>query len=110
MTEPTAHIDPTKGRVCPYKSTILVCLEIWCYDCQIYIDLENNLPEDYLTCPHCGFNGPEVNYHNEYIGGQGYVRIIQCDDRLACWKRWDIEHRLKTPDWRKASLELNRRN
>lgn len=44
------------------------------------------------TCPHCGHTGTDVNYHNEYMGGQGMVRILQCDNRTECWKRWDEKH------------------
>jgi len=42
-------------------------------------------------CRNCGNvdTPPEVDEMTTYIGGRGYVRIIQCRDITACWKRRD---------------------
>ena len=40
------------------------------------------------TCSNCGYTGQGVSYHNVHIGGLGEVRILECDDRFECWKRW----------------------
>lgn len=47
-----------------------------------------------LICPHCGHCGKDVSKHLRYIGGQGYVEVICCDDEVACWARWDAEWKL----------------
>jgi hypothetical protein len=48
-----------------------------------------------LTCQHCGHQGEDVIKEPAYIGGQGYVPNIHCQDRLACWRRWDQKHGIK---------------
>jgi len=42
-----------------------------------------------LTCHHCGHKGKDVIERIAYIGGQGYVKIVECEDRVACWDRWE---------------------
>lgn len=42
-----------------------------------------------LTCCICGHTGKDVNFHNVYIGGKGYVRRAECDDMPQCSKRQD---------------------
>jgi len=40
------------------------------------------------TCQHCGHRGYDVSLHLFYVGGEGEVIRIYCDDGKACWKRW----------------------
>lgn len=51
-----------------------------------------------FTCSHCGHTGSDVSYHYTYIGGQGDIRVIECDDLTACWKRWDAQHNIRKPE------------
>lgn len=44
-----------------------------------------------MTCYHCGSRGPWVRPGLTYVGGQGYVPIIQCTNIPACWRRWEKE-------------------
>ena len=44
------------------------------------------------TCKLCGHSGPEVVTRFSHVGGQGYVTIDECGDRIACWERWDEQH------------------
>lgn len=40
-------------------------------------------------CSYCGHVGTadEIQDLLTYVGGQGYVRIRQCWDQVACWAR-----------------------
>lgn len=46
------------------------------------------------TCGHCGEPGAVL--HTEYVGGKGYEDRWLCEDRAACWHRWDRAHSLPT--------------
>ena len=48
-----------------------------------------------LTCRHCGHKGKGVIERTVYVGGQGWVKVVECEDRVACWKRWDKQHLIK---------------
>ncbi len=50
--------------------------------------------EPIRTCPHCGHTGEDVSYHTVYVGGKGYVAVLECDDRTECWQRWDAQNGL----------------
>ena len=45
-------------------------------------------------CGHCGEPGAVL--HTEYVGGHGYEDRWLCEDRAACWHRWDRAHSLPT--------------
>ena len=45
-------------------------------------------------CGHCGEPGAVL--HTEYVGGKGYEDRWFCEDREACWHRWDRAHSLPT--------------
>ena len=47
------------------------------------------------VCSHCGHQGEDVIREPVYVGGQGYVSTIHCQDRIACWRRWDKQHRIR---------------
>jgi len=51
-----------------------------------------------LTCAHCGNTSPAVHPWPAYIGGKGYVSLMECDDRVACWHSWDKAHGLVAPE------------
>ncbi len=40
-------------------------------------------------CVTCGHLGTDVAEHLTYIGGQGYVRVMQCQSIPDCWARKD---------------------
>ena len=42
-----------------------------------------------LTCQYCYHQGEDVSVQWVYAGGIGDIRVVQCDDRAACWRRWD---------------------
>lgn len=42
-----------------------------------------------LKCQHCGYRGEDVTKRLRYIGGQGYIQVTECADRVACWGRWE---------------------
>lgn len=44
-----------------------------------------------LKCFHCGHRGEDVVKRLNYIGGQGYVQVRECVDRIACWDRWETK-------------------
>lgn len=50
-------------------------------------DRQAKTTKGYLTCVHCYHEGADVSIHQNYVGGQGYVDFLECDDRLACWNR-----------------------
>jgi len=41
------------------------------------------------VCSLCGHRGFDVSYHWDYVGGQGEIRQLYCDDRVACWRRME---------------------
>lgn len=46
-------------------------------------------------CQHCGhLSTPEdpVIERYIYVGGKAPVRSVECEDRLACWRRWDEKY------------------
>ena len=47
-----------------------------------------------LTCHNCGHTGKDVGWHLGYVGGQGLVKRPECNDILACTKRWNIKNGL----------------
>ncbi len=48
-----------------------------------------------LSCSHCGHvsteDDPVVN-KTAYVGGKGYIVVLQCADEQACWQRWDEQN------------------
>ena len=46
-------------------------------------------------CVHCGHVGADVGLHYGYVGGQGTVGSYLCNDRDACWKRWEAKEKHK---------------
>ncbi len=42
-----------------------------------------------LQCSHCGHKGPDVVRLTLYVGGHGYAPFTLCQDREACWQRWE---------------------
>ncbi|MDV2988541.1 MAG: hypothetical protein P3T54_00040 [Dehalogenimonas sp.] len=44
------------------------------------------------TCPHCGHRGLDVVERLKYVGGEGYVPVLGCQNEVECWKRWDEAH------------------
>ncbi len=51
--------------------------------------VEERLPKK--SCSNCGATTGLVHRY-EYIGGQGYVKVIECRDSVACWERWDAQN------------------
>ena len=48
-------------------------------------------------CQHCGhLHTPDepVIEINSYIGGQGYVKVTECLNRILCWQRIDAQNAL----------------
>lgn len=39
-------------------------------------------------CPHCGAT-ENLAWRETWIGGQGYVFILDCKNAPECWARWD---------------------
>lgn len=76
-----------KGQDCPNKP--ITCQEGVCSDCQIYLDRDS-----LLVCRHCGLVGINVRMKSVYVGGQGYVSIPFCVDRVSCWERYDQQNGL----------------
>ncbi len=48
-----------------------------------------------LTCIHCGHTGPDVHSWPSWVGGQGYVDFICCDNIPACWRREETKEQPK---------------
>lgn len=49
------------------------------------------------TCPTCGC-GSDLVDRIVYLGGHGYVAVVECRDRVACWTRYDLAHGLAGPE------------
>ena len=47
-----------------------------------------------LTCQHCGHQSKDVHPELVYVGGKGDVWQHVCQNRAACWRRWDAQHGL----------------
>jgi hypothetical protein len=45
-------------------------------------------------CSLCGHTGRDVEVHQCYVGGLGYVPVVECRDRVACWERMDAQEQL----------------
>ena len=43
-----------------------------------------------LTCRNCG--QPGAIEYPAYVGGQGMVKQVGCNDQVACWDRWNEQH------------------
>jgi hypothetical protein len=44
----------------------------------------------HYTCSLCGVTGPLVRLFTAKIGGKSETEVTpECEDREACWKRWD---------------------
>jgi len=41
------------------------------------------------VCSLCGHRAFDVSYHWDYVGGQGEIKQLYCDDRVACWRRME---------------------
>ena len=46
------------------------------------------IPQSSLICPHCGHTGSDVISRTFYHCGN-YVTAPECEDRVACWRRFD---------------------
>ena len=44
-------------------------------------------------CGNCGETGVHVEEATVWIGGQGYVRVMRCDNAVACSERQDAKQR-----------------
>ena len=44
-----------------------------------------------LKCQFCGHRGPGVHYSQCYVGGQGYVWFVACEDERECKKRQIVQ-------------------
>lgn len=42
-----------------------------------------------LKCAHCGLMTADAHFEYRYIGGRGDCLLYYCDDRDACWKRFE---------------------
>lgn len=58
------------------------------------IDPTKTVPRHWMgyTCSLCGHRGFDVSYHWDYVGGQGEIRQLYCDDRVACWRRMEKQN------------------
>jgi hypothetical protein len=41
-------------------------------------------------------------------GGQGDIPGIECDDLIACWKRWDTQHDIHKPELVGTQVKIKR--
>ena len=46
------------------------------------------------TCSICGVSGTEVGTYERFVGGHGWTDRVECTDSVACWARFDTQHRL----------------
>ena len=45
-----------------------------------------------VKCFHC--NATEnLTERTVYVGGQGYIKVIECESQIDCWYRWDRKDR-----------------
>ncbi len=61
-----------------------------------YLDLafrftKPNLNKPKLKCSTCGTTKSLI-MRAEYVGGQGDVTRLVCEDSVACWRRWDEQN------------------
>lgn len=54
-------------------------------------DFATRLLKGSMKCQHCGHRGEDVVKRLQYIGGQGYVQVRECADRVDCWERWETK-------------------
>ena len=50
------------------------------------------MKEKERTCPHCLHTGSDVIERTGYVGGQGNVTTLECENQVECWERWDKIH------------------
>jgi DNA-directed RNA polymerase subunit M/transcription elongation factor TFIIS len=48
------------------------------------------------TCEHCGYTGQDVERTVQYVGGRGDVEMALCQNRVACWRRWNASAQLRS--------------
>jgi len=88
-----------KGAFCPYVVPVFCQEASGCHNCNLYLRIINgeakmttDLKDRPLKCTHCGHEGEDVVQETRYIGGQGYVTLLYCKDRVACWNRFDEQN------------------
>ena len=57
--------------------------------CPVIKEIGDHIEEKKLThkCGSCGHTGTDVLIRHRYIGGQGFVRVYECDNLPDCWTR-----------------------
>ncbi|KKL95994.1 hypothetical protein LCGC14_1848940 [marine sediment metagenome] len=64
--------------------------------------IEDSTRRTERQCSHCGHVGEDVHYWTEYVGGQGNVSQLQCDNKVLCWARWDRDNMTEEKDAKPA--------
>ena len=49
-----------------------------------------------LRCYACGEEG--AHWFNAYVGGRGYIPLLECQDKTACMKRQDAQMGWEAPE------------
>lgn len=49
----------------------------------------NIITPTFRTCKQCRIFSDDVVSRLVYVGGQGYVKVDECEDRTSCWQRID---------------------